>query len=265
MTSWNPGEPPDPSGQQPQYGQQPPPPPGYGQQPPPPPGYGQQPPPPPGYGQQPPAYGQQPPPPPGYGQQPPPGYGQQPPAYGQQPPPPPGYGQPQYGAPPQYPGGPNPYMGGGVGQPADMGKRFLAWFLDLLIFGVPFGIIYGIIAASVVKSASCSTNANGAVSCSGASGAGVLILIDFVFGIGFLVYMIYFIGARTGSTVGMSIVGTKIVDANTGQLIGMGRAFLRQFLFGICIIVALSSFFDSSPLHQGWHDKAASSIVIRTK
>ena len=59
--------------------------------------------------------------------------------------------------------------------------------------------------------------------------------------------------------------GTKIVDANTGQLIGMGRAFIRQLLFGICIIVSLSSFFDSSPRHQGWHDKAANSIVIRTK
>lgn len=60
MSTWNPGGPPDdPSGQQPQKPQQP----NYGQQPPPPsygapaqqPGYGQQPPPP-GYGQQPAAY-----------------------------------------------------------------------------------------------------------------------------------------------------------------------------------------------------------------
>jgi uncharacterized RDD family membrane protein YckC len=106
MTSWNPGEPPDPSDQQP------PPPPGYGQQPPPPPGYGQQ-----------------PPPPPGYGQQPPPSYGQP-------------YGAPApYGQAPVYPGGPNAYgmpapvLPGQVG-PLNMGNRVVAFVIDWAIFVV---------------------------------------------------------------------------------------------------------------------------------
>jgi uncharacterized RDD family membrane protein YckC len=270
MTSWNPGGPPDESGQQPQYGQQPPPPPGYGQ-PPPPPGYGQQPP---SYGQ-PPAYGQQPPPPPGYGQQPP-AYGQQPPgypqppAYGQPPasgyPQPPAYGQPpQYGAP-QYPGGPNAYGMGGpaVGQPADVGKRLVAAILDGLIFGIPFGIIYGILAAVVISNANCTTDENGFTSCSGTSGAGAVGLLVFALGIGIFLLIAFLIGSR-GQTPGMSIMGTKVVDSQTAQPIGFGRALLRQFLYGICIIVAFSAFFDSSPLHQGWHDKAANDLVVRTK
>ncbi len=267
MTSWTPGGPPDESGQQPQYGQQPPPPPGYGQQPP---AYGQQPPPPPGYGQQPPAYGQQPPPPPGYGQQPP-AYGQQPPGYPQ----PPAYGQPAgypqppaYGQPPQYPmGGGNPYGVGGpaVGQPADVGKRFLAFLLDLVIFGIPYGIVYAIIVAAVVSNSGCDTNANGDFSCHGTSGLGVLYLIEVIVGVGYLLLFAYLTGVRSGQTPGMSIMGTKVVDANNGQLIGFGRALLRQFLFGICIIVALSSFFDSSPRHQGWHDKAANDLVVQRR
>ena len=215
MTSWNPGGPPDPSGQQPQYGQQPPPPPGYGQQPP---AYGQQPPPPPGYGQQPPAYGQQPPPPPGYGQQPP-AYGQQPPGYPQ----PPAYGQ---AADPQ-PGmvcrstrwvvpTPTAWVGPAVGQPADVGKRFLAFLLDAAIFGIPYVIVYAIIVAAVVSNSGCDTNANGDFSCHGSSGLGVLYLIEVIVGVGYLLLFAYLTGVRSGQTPGMSIMGTKVVDANNG-------------------------------------------------
>jgi uncharacterized RDD family membrane protein YckC len=251
MTSWNPGDPPDPS-QPPQYGQQPPPPPQYGQQPPPPPQYGQQPPPPPQYGQQPPTQYPQPP-----------QYGQQPPQYGQMPPA--QYGAPQYGQPPQYPGGPNPYgMPSGPGQPADVGRRFLAYVVDVIIIGVPFGILFIIFAAAFVSSASCSTDANGFTHCSGASGGAAIALLYVLLVLAAFLYPIVFIG-RSGSTFGMRIVGTKVVDATNGSPIGIGRAFIRQILFGICIIVSISSLFDSSGRHQGWHDKAANDIVIATK
>ncbi len=91
------------SGDQPSYGQTPPPPsgPSYGQTPPPPssPSYGQTPPPPSS-----PSYGQTPPPPSDSGYTQPPVYGQ-PPSYGQ----PPAYGQAPYEQPQGY--GQNPYGG----------------------------------------------------------------------------------------------------------------------------------------------------------
>ena len=240
MTSWNPGDPPDPN-QPPQYGQQPPPPPQYGQQPPPPPQYGQQPPP---------QYGQQPPPPPPYGQQPPPQYGQQPP--------------PQYGAQP-YPVGPNPYGAPvGPGQPADIGKRVFGYLIDVVMIGVLFGILFGIALAVFVTSATCGYDQNNIYQCSGGSGGGIVVLLYFVLFGAALLYPVYFLGAK-GATIGMKLMGIKVVDADTGELIGYGRAFIRTLLFSICIIVALSSLFDSSPRKQGWHDKAANAVVVTAK
>jgi uncharacterized RDD family membrane protein YckC len=242
MTSWNPGDPPDPSGEQPQYGQPPSSPPGYGQQPPPPPGYGQQPPPPPGYGQQ-------PPPPPGYGQQP--QYGQQPPpppGYGQ-PPPPAGYGQPQYGAPPAYPPGMNPYgaqgpmLPGQVG-PLNMGHRVLALIIDWVIF-----FILGIIA--------------------NASGSNAFrLLVDLIDLIAFVIF-VYLIGSA-GQTPGKKIMGVKVVDANTGQTIGFGRALGRELFQGICNILCFAGFWSawldsSSGMYRGWHDKVLNTRVISVK
>jgi hypothetical protein len=123
------------SGDQPSYGQTPPPPPtgdtGYGQSQPSagepsygqnePPTYGEQPP---TYGQQPPAYGEQPP---AYGQQPP-SYGQQPPAYGEQ--------QPAYGQQPGY--GQNPYGGyAAVGQAHPQGVAVLVLgILGIVVCGI---------------------------------------------------------------------------------------------------------------------------------
>jgi uncharacterized RDD family membrane protein YckC len=184
-------------------------------------------------GEQPPQYGQQPPPPPGYQPPPPPGYGQPPAGYPQAP----QYGQPpQYGAPPAYPGGPNQMMGApAIGQPAQPSKRFLAWLTDVGIFIIP-AIICSVIAQ----------------------------WLGYVFELAVFVYFVWAVGS-SGQTFGMKIIGTKAVDSQSGQLIGYGRAFVRQFLMGICFIVALSVFWAKPPLRQSWHDMAANSIVIRTK
>jgi uncharacterized RDD family membrane protein YckC len=220
MTSWNPGDPADPSGQQPQYGQQPPPPPGYGQ-PPPPPGYGQQPPPPAGYGQ--------PPPPPGYGQP---------------------YGAPQqYGAPPVYPGGPNAYgmpapvLPGQVG-PLNMGNRVVAFVIDWAIF-----LVLDIIAYAT------SSNA-------------FRLIVDLIT-IAVAIYFVYLIGS-VGQTPGKKIMGVKIVDANTGQVVGFWRALGREVVQGLCNIICFAGLWSAwldgrSGMYQGWHDKALSTRVISVK
>ncbi len=222
------GQQPDPwaapeSGQEP--GQQQPgsqQPPNYSQQP-----YGQ---PQPGYGQQP--YGQQP----GYGQQP---YGQQP-GYGQQP-----YVQAGYGsAPPPY--GYNQYPVAGPGTPANMGRRFLALLIDLIILGIINTIIQSIFGTS-----------------GGTSLTGILVSLVIDFG-----YFGYLIGVRQ-QTVGMMALSIKVVDASSGGAIGVGRGLLRylvQALTGLlCLVGYISPFFDGTKRYQGWHDKAARDFVISAK
>lgn len=216
------GQQPDPwaapeSGQQPgqqQPGQQPP----GSQQPP---NYSQQP-----YGQQQPGYGQQP-----YGQQP--GYGQQP------------YGQAGYGsAPPPY--GYNQYPVAGPGAPANMGRRFLALLIDLIILGIINTIIRSIFGTL-----------------GGTSLTGILVSLVIDFG-----YFGYLIGVRQ-QTVGMMALSIKVVDASSGGAIGVGRGLLRylvQALTGLlCLVGYISPFFDGTKRYQGWHDKAARDFVISAK
>lgn len=201
-------------------------------------------------GEQPPS-GQQPPPPPGYGQQPPPppGYGPPPPAYGQPPPPPPGYGQqppppPGYGQPPPppgygaYPSGPNPYGTGepAIGEPALPSKRFLAFLVDLGIFIIP-AILFSLGPQ----------------------------WLSWIFSLALWLVFSWLIGVQGGQTPGMMIIGTKVVSAQTGQLIGFWWAVLRQLIFGICFIIPLSVFWSKPPLRQAWQDMAVKSIVIRVK
>jgi uncharacterized RDD family membrane protein YckC len=226
---------PDPWGQQPGQGQQP----GYGQQP----GAGQSP----GYGQsdpwaQPgssqPGYGA---PQPGYGQ-PQPGYAQ-PQGYGQAQP---GYGQGQgYGQGPGYyppaPGYNQPAASGGA--IASMGSRFGAFVIDVVILAVASLILRLVFGSSD-------------------SGRALSSLLQLVLGFG---YFGYLIGVRQ-QTIGMRSLNIKVVDANTGGPIGVGRGLLRYLVQGLtgllCLVGYFSPFFDGTKRYQGWHDKAASDFVV---
>lgn len=231
-TSGRPDEQSQPGGQPGQQPGFPPPPSAY-----PPPPAGQQP-----YGQ-PPAYGTPPPAqqPPGYPPAPPPQYGQQP--YGQQP-----YGQQSYGG---YAGGPmpgpTPYGYGEAapipgGRRAGMGARLGGLIIDGLVVGIPGGLI--------------------AYALGGARVAGDVIIL--VLGIA---YSAYFVG-MTGQTLGHRAAGIRVVDVNTGGLIGPGRGALRWLVMAvtgaICTLGYWSPFFDSQR-RQGWHDKATNSVVIPSR
>jgi uncharacterized RDD family membrane protein YckC len=278
----------DPQGQQPQYGQQPP----YGQQPQtPPPGFNQ-----PGYGAQPQQpydpnqpqqpydpnqqqYGQASPP---YGtpQQP---YGQQP--YGQQPP---GYGQQGYGADLNYRAGGTYTQIPGLGTVplASMGQRFLARLIDGIIIGIPVGIIMTVIISAAASSAVQSAqNAYHLDPTTGqmvgdpnaaAAGLGFLGFIWLLPVIVLVLQAVYegaMIGLR-GATVGKQLMSVRVVRADNGQIPGWGKAFGRWgTMFGPAVIPCLgalwvflcylSPLFDNQR-HQGWHDKAAKTIVITT-
>lgn len=76
---------------------------------------------------------------------------------------------------------------------------------------------------------------------------------------------------RAGTTLGARVLGLRTVDAATGGAPGVGRAFLRQLLLGlgvlVCLVgnwvVAASAAWDSGPARRGWHDKASGTTVVR--
>jgi uncharacterized RDD family membrane protein YckC len=237
--------------------QQPPPsqpPPGGEQYPPQPPGGEQYPPQPPG--------GYPPPQPGGY----PP---QQPPAY-QQP-----YGQPGYGPPAT---GPSPYvtlMNGQSVKVADFGQRAIGRVIDVVIVWVVLVIINLILGAIVFGDAELVFNEE--TQQFETSGGANFLVAWFLLPLAIalvvtILYEVMFVATR-GQTPGKMIIGTKVVDQATGELIGWGPSFMRWLLpfvgYLFCylgaILVYLSPLFDKSGRFQGWHDKMGKDLVISLK
>ena len=231
-----------PGGGEPPYGQQPNEPYGPSSYPPPPPSGQPAYPPPPVYGQ--PTY---PPPPPGQSPYPPvPPYGGYPAA------PPPGYG---YGYGYGYPVPPVP-----GGQLAGMGARLGGLLLDGLILGVPFAIIAAVAGAFKTKQ-TCDAFGSCTQSFNFNATWWIVELIGLAVGV---VYSSLLVGLQ-GQTIGHRAAGIRVVDVNTGGLIGPGRAAGRWVVLSvtgaICTLGYWSPFFDSTR-RQGWHDKAVNSVVI---
>jgi uncharacterized RDD family membrane protein YckC len=201
----------------------------------------------------------------GYPQQPgQPGYG-----YPQQP------GQPGYGYPqqPGYPQG-GGYPGGPVPNVASMGRRFGARVIDGLILGVVYMVLaFAGIAGAVNSAKDCDPNAADYNTCINNAGSDFITKFGAVFGIlivAGLLYEVLMIGLL-GATLGKMAVGVRVVKADTGQKPGVGSSFIRWvipqvggLLCGIgALLVYLSPFWDKSGRQQGWHDKAASTMVIQ--
>ena len=215
----------------------------------------------------------------GYPQQPPQGVPpQQPYGYPQQ------QGQPGYGAYPQQPGQPgqpadgDPQQGGYPGGPvpnvASMGRRFGARVIDGLIIGVVYIVLtFAGIAGAANSVKNCDPNAADYNTCINNASASFVTKFGAVFGIiivASLLYEVLMIGLL-GATLGKMAVGLRVVKADTGQKPGVGSAFIRwvipqvgSLLCGIgALLVYLSPFWDKSGRQQGWHDKAASTMVIQ--
>ncbi|MBB4920432.1 RDD family protein [Streptosporangium saharense] len=228
---------------QPSYGQN-----DYGQQA----GYGQQAAQP-SYGQ--PDYGQQ-----GYGQQP--GYGAQVPAYGQ------GYG-PQGATPP---GAPAPL--------AEWWQRLVARLIDGIIMAIPTVIISLVLTAILVTSGGFDLNSGVVTQPSGYVLASFLTTI-----VAGLIYVAYeFLMLRqNGQTVGKMVMGIKVVPVG-GTLQGglspdvaikrAGVSYGPYALSGIPILGIVLNIFTlvnvlwqlwDKPLKQCLHDKAAATVVVKTK
>ncbi|WP_055493260.1 RDD family protein [Streptomyces sp. TP-A0356] len=208
--------------------------------------------------------------------------------YGQPQNPQQGYGYPQQGQPgygyPQAPGGipqqgygypqqPG-YPGGGAPRVASMGRRLGARLID----GVVLSVVYLVlsvagVAGSVGAAKNCDPNAADYQTCiNNASGnivaaAGAVVGALAVCG---LLYEWLMVGL-VGATLGKMAVGLRVVKADTGQKPGLGSSFIRWIIpmvgslaCGIGqLLVYLSPFWDKSGRQQGWHDKAASTMVVQ--
>ncbi|MGA4840088.1 RDD family protein [Streptomyces sp. G45] len=212
----------------------------------------------------------------------------------------PGYGYPQQapqGVPPQqggypgqhyapYPQQAQPYGGypqqpGGYGYPggmgptvASMGRRFGARVIDGVVFGVVFGILIAAGAISAFNDAKdCDPGSAAYDSCMSDAGSDFATQFGAVLGAFAVISLLYewLMISVAGGTLGKLAVGIRVVDAETGQKPGVGAAFIRWIipmvggvLCGIGqLLVYLSPFWDNTGRQQGWHDKAAKTMVIQ--
>ncbi|MFD0005712.1 RDD family protein [Streptomyces sp. NPDC127178] len=194
-----------------------------------------------------------------------------------------GYGYPQspQGVPPQggygYPQQPGYPGGGGPGFPprvASMGRRFGARLID----GVAFSVIYIILAAVGVAGSfnaanDCDPNAVDYSTCVNDASSDIVASVGAVFGVFAVIGLLYewLMVGLVGATLGKMAVGLRVVKADTGQKPGLGSSFIRWIIpivgslaCGIGqLLVYLSPFWDKSGRQQGWHDKAASTMVVQ--
>jgi uncharacterized RDD family membrane protein YckC len=128
------------------------------------------------------------------------------------------------------------------GNLASPGLRVVQGLIDLIVLAV----INGIIGAIFQKA------------------TGVAGLINLIID---LAYWGYFLSQR-GQSIGMMVFGFHVRSVQTGQFPDVGRSVLRGFIwhleiaFTICIVGLVGwlwMFWD--PQKQGWHDKAAGTIV----
>ena len=213
--------------------------------------------PPPPYGQPSNPYGQPSNP---YGVPPAPPYGAPANPYGQPPGPP--YGQHAYPPPPGYGYG-YPQAAVPGGRIAGMGARFGGLLLDGVILAVP-AVIIGAATGAFHSKRTC--DAFGTCTQSYNFSAGWIVdVVALALGI---VYSALLVGL-TGQTIGHRAAGIRVVDLNTGGLIGPGRAALRWLVMSltgaICTLGYWSPFMDGSGRRQGWHDKSANSVVIPSR
>ena len=128
---------------------------------------------------------------------------------------------------------------------AGFGIRFAALIIDSLIIGAVISTLSLVNITSITDTS--------------ASGTIIQTLIS-------LVYFITFT-ATTGQTLGKMALGIMVVDANGGKL-SIGKVILRETIgkfvsFATLLIGFIIVVFDAQ--NQGFHDKIASSYVIKCR
>jgi len=193
-------------------------------------------------------------------------------------PPPPPYGgfagaaaPPPYATPPPgtYDATYTPYAGGGPGMGvagpngttlAGYGLRLGGWLIDAVMLWIVLALVLWPLHA--YHRTHNTGNVHGMTL--HANGVGILVPAVVV-----ILYGMFLCGSARGQTIGMMIVRVRVVDANTGGPIGMGRALGRgafEYLMAAIIFIPwvvdmLFPLWDQR--RQTLHDKVTNSVVVR--
>ena len=149
--------------------------------------------------------------------------------------------------PPPPTGGYMPAQGYASARYGGFWIRVVAYIIDAIILGVVAGIIDAILHINLTDPASPSRT----------TGSGISLALS----------LLYFAGmwSYQGATLGQRIFGLKVVDANTGQRISLGKAALRWvgllISFFVCFVGVIWVAFDARK--QGWMDKIAGTLVTQ--
>jgi uncharacterized RDD family membrane protein YckC len=180
----------------------------------------------------------------------------------QAPPPPPsgdyGFTPPSYGAPGYGYDSTQPQL-------ANYGYRVGGYVIDVIILGIIFFIIVGLTHGIHTTAATPTTPKKIHID------TGVLLIEPLLT----LVYGTVLLGSSWGQTIGMKLVGIRVVKAADGSQIDYGKAFVRSIVaaaFGalqvVTVVLGLVALLDLLwPLwdkqNQTLHDKAAGTVVIK--
>jgi uncharacterized RDD family membrane protein YckC len=153
---------------------------------------------------------------------------------------------------------------------ADWWQRAVAIIIDGIILGIPKSIIlFAAVNSSGSGGGFYSTRLDASI-----------VLIGVIFTVIDIAYFAIFNGSEKGQTVGQMALGISVRDESTGGQIGPQRAGVRILalepglifswipVLGVIaglytLVAALSPLWDSR--RQGFHDKVAKTVVIKTR
>lgn len=161
----------------------------------------------------------------------------------------------------------------GRGERAGFGIRLGSFIIDSILYGLllsPFAVAATILGINAFKDCDRTTiDGTTEISCRGDQLKGGLLFGAIAIGvIGFLVVAFIYLRqlGSTGQTWGRKMLAIRVVDMQTGQPIGFGRAFGRTLIERtisgwLCYLGFLWMLWDKE--QQTWHDKIINTIVVR--
>ncbi len=80
-------------------------------------------------------------------------------------------------------------------------------------------------------------------------------------------YSLLLLASPAGQTVGMRVVGIRLVDAHTGGRVDVTRVLMRFLVAIASRLLCLLGYFAMlwHPAGQTWHDRVAATYVVRTQ
>ncbi len=146
---------------------------------------------------------------------------------------------------------------------ASFWRRFGGFLLDVFIVVAASILVFIVLAfISSIIIPTPDTEQFDAVDAAGSPSFAILLVSMFGPGLGYFVLM-----NANGGTLGKRMLGMRLERADTGENIGIGRAFGRlivaYFTYSFLLLGYLWCIWDEKK--QTWHDKAVGSIVVRAR